>query len=81
METVIKYIKDNRDNYLEELKEYIRIPSISTLKSNIPDIKKCSRFVADSLKKAGMKKVKIIQTSGHPLVYGEWMEAPGNPQF
>jgi acetylornithine deacetylase/succinyl-diaminopimelate desuccinylase-like protein len=79
METVIKYIKDNRDNYLEELKEYIRIPSISTLKSNIPDIKKCSRFVADSLKKAGMKKVKIIQTSGHPLVYGEWMGAPGKP--
>ena len=79
METVIKYIKANRNNYLEELKEYIRIPSISTLKSNIPDIKKCSRFVADSLKKAGMKKVKIIPTSGHPLVYGEWMGAPGKP--
>jgi len=79
METVIKYIKDNRDNYLEELKDYIRIPSISTLKSNIPDIKKCSRFVADSLKKVGMKKVKIIPTSGHPLVYGEWMGAPGKP--
>ena len=79
MDPVVKYIKNNKDRYIEELKEYIRIPSISTLKSSIPDIKKCSRFVADSLKKAGMKKVKIIPTSGHPLVYGEWMEAPGKP--
>lgn len=79
MDQVVKYIKDNRVRYIDELKEYIRIPSISTLKSSIPDIKKCSKFVADSLKKAGMKKVKIIPTSGHPLVYGEWMEAPGKP--
>lgn len=79
MDQVVKYIRDNRARYIDELKEYIRIPSISTLKSNIPDIKKCSKFVADSLKKAGMKKVKIIPTSGHPLVYGEWMGAPGKP--
>ena len=79
MDPVVKYIKENRDRYIEELKDYIRIPSISTLKSSIPDIKKCSKFVADSLKKAGMKKVKIIPTSGHPLVYGEWMGAPGKP--
>lgn len=79
MNPVVKYIKENRDRYIEELKDYIRIPSISTLKSSIPDIKKCSKFVADSLKKAGMKKVKIIPSSGHPLVYGEWMGAPGKP--
>ncbi|MCK5456392.1 MAG: M20/M25/M40 family metallo-hydrolase, partial [Melioribacteraceae bacterium] len=79
MDPVVKYIKNNRNRYIEELKEYIRIPSISTLKSSIPDIKKCRKFVADSLKKAGMKKVKIIPTSGHPLVYGEWMGAPGKP--
>ncbi len=79
MDPVVKYIKENRDRYIEELKDYIRIPSISTLKSSISDIKKCSKFVADSLKKAGMKKVKIIPTSGHPLVYGEWMGAPGKP--
>ena len=79
MEQVVKYIKDNRERYIEELKDYIRIPSISTLKSNIPDIKKCSKFVADNLKNAGMKKVKIIPTAGHPLVYAEWMGAPGKP--
>ncbi|MEN8193369.1 MAG: M20/M25/M40 family metallo-hydrolase, partial [Bacteroidota bacterium] len=79
MDQVIKYIKKNRKQYIEELKDYIRIPSISTLESNIPDMKKCSKFVADSLKNAGMNKVQIIPTEGHPLVYAEWMEAPGQP--
>lgn len=79
MEQAVKYIKKNKKNYIEELKDYLRIPSISTQKSSVPDVKKCSKFVADSLKKAGMKKVQIIQTKGHPLVYAEWMGAPGKP--
>jgi len=79
MQQAIKYIKQNKKNYIEELKDYIRIPSISTLKNNIPDIKKCSKFVADKLKAAGMQKVEIIPTEGHPLVYAEWMGAPGKP--
>lgn len=79
MQQAIKYIKQNKKNYVEELKDYLRIPSISTLKSNIPDIKKCSKFVANKLKEAGMQKVEIIPTEGHPLVYAEWMGAPGKP--
>jgi len=79
MQQAVKYIKQNKNNYIEELKDYLRIPSISTLKSNIPDIKKCSKFVANKLKEAGMQKVEVIPTDGHPLVYAEWMGAPGKP--
>ncbi len=79
MDEVISYIKNNYDNYVEELKEYLRIPSISTLKEHKPDMIKCAKLVADKLKVAGMRKVKIIKTENHPLVYGEWLGAPGKP--
>jgi len=79
LETVVKYVKENIDNYLEELKEYLRIPSVSALPEYKEDIKKCSEFVAGKLKAAGMKKVKIFKTDKHPLVYGEWLGAKDKP--
>jgi acetylornithine deacetylase/succinyl-diaminopimelate desuccinylase-like protein len=79
VEKVLNYINQNYDNYVNELKDYLRIPSISTLKANQKDMKKCAEFVAGKLKSAGMTKVKIIKTDGHPLVYGEWLGAPGKP--
>lgn len=79
MEQVVNYLKDNYDSYIEELKDYLRIPSISTLDENKKDVNKCADFVKGLLKDAGMKKVKIYPTEGHPLVYGEWMGAPGKP--
>ncbi|MBZ0182295.1 MAG: dipeptidase [Melioribacteraceae bacterium] len=79
MEKVIQHIENNFNNYLEELKEYISIPSISTLDENKKDMITCANYVADKLKSAGMKKTKVIKTDGHPLVYGEWMGAPGKP--
>ncbi len=79
MEEIIGYIKNNKENYIEELKEFLRIPSISTLAENKDDVARCAQFVADNLKKIGLSKVEIIKTEGHPLVYGEWLGAPGKP--
>lgn len=79
MENVINFIKANKENYLNELIEYLKIPSISTLEENKGDMQVCAAFVADKLKAAGMNKVEIFQTAGHPIVYGEWLEAPGQP--
>ena len=79
MQDVIKFIRDNQDNYIEELKDLLRIPSISTQPENKNDINRCAKFVADKLKKAGMNRVEVIKTEGHPLVYGEWLGAPGKP--
>ena len=79
MHDVITFIKDNQQNYIEELKDFLKIPSISTLPEHKDDINRCAEFVADKLKNAGMSKVNIFQTEGHPLVYGEWLGAPGKP--
>ena len=79
MNKVVDYINSNTDNYINELKDFLRIQSISTLPEHRIDMIKGASFVADSLKKAGMKKVKVIKTKGHPLVYAEWLKAPGKP--
>ena len=79
MKEVINYIENNRGRYVDELKEFLRIPSISTLAENKEDMQTAARFVADKLKDAGLNKIEIFQTEGHPLVYGEWLGAPGKP--
>ena len=79
MKDVIKYIRDNMDNYIEELKEFLRIPSISTLPESKKEVERCAKFVAGNLKKIGMSSVEIFKTEGHPLVYAEWLGAPGKP--
>jgi acetylornithine deacetylase/succinyl-diaminopimelate desuccinylase-like protein len=79
VENVINYIKENENNYIEELKEFLRIPSISTAQDNKEDIKRAANFVAEKLKVAGMNRVEVYKTEGHPIVYGEWLGAPGKP--
>jgi acetylornithine deacetylase/succinyl-diaminopimelate desuccinylase-like protein len=73
------YVNDNQRRLLNELKEYLRIPSISTLPENRPDIDRAAKFVADSLAAVGMENVEIIPTAKHPLVYADWMHATGKP--
>jgi len=79
LEEVIGYLQNNQEKYVEELKEFLSIPSISTSKENKNDINNAASFVERKLKEAGMNRVEIIQTEGHPLVYGEWLGAPGKP--
>lgn len=79
MEKVVSYISENYNRYIEELKDYLRIPSISTLPENNKDMQTCALFVADKLRDAGLSHVEIFQTEGHPIVYGEWLGAPGKP--
>lgn len=73
------FIDANRSRFLEELYEFLRIPSISTLPEHKPDVDKAAAFVAGSLKTAGMENVEVIATEQHPLVYADWLHAPGAP--
>jgi hypothetical protein len=75
------YIQQNETRFLNELKDFIRIPSISTLPENKPDIDRAAQFVTDALKKAGLENVEIIPTQKHPLVYADWLHAPENRLF
>jgi len=73
------FVKQNQPRLLEELKQFLRIPSISTLPEHRPDVDRAAQFVADALRAAGMENVEIIATAKHPLVYADWLHAPGKP--
>ena len=73
------FIETNKSRLLDELKDFLRIPSVSTLPEHAGDIQRAARFVADSLKAAGLEHVEIIPTAKHPLVYADWLHASGKP--
>ena len=73
------FVRKNQSRFLSELKEFIRIPSISTLPEHRPDVDRAAAFVAARLGETGMENVEIIPTGGHPLVYADWLHAPGKP--
>lgn len=79
MEKLKGYIEENYDRYIGELTELLRIPSVSTMPEHKKDIHNCAEFIAGKLRDAGMSRVEVYATEGHPIVYGEWLGAPGKP--
>jgi acetylornithine deacetylase/succinyl-diaminopimelate desuccinylase-like protein len=77
--TLDTFIDQNRNRLLDELLELIRIPSISTLPENKPDVDRAARFVASALSRAGLENIEVIPTERHPLVYADWLHAPSRP--
>ncbi len=73
------YIDENRERFFSELEAFLRIPSISTDPEHQADVAKAAGFVAESLTQAGLENVEVIRTAGHPLVYADWLHAPGKP--
>jgi acetylornithine deacetylase/succinyl-diaminopimelate desuccinylase-like protein len=79
MEAWETYLTEHRERFLRELSEFLSIPSISSLPDRIPDVRRAAAWVTDRLKAAGIQKVSIEETGGHPVVYGQWLKAPGHP--
>jgi acetylornithine deacetylase/succinyl-diaminopimelate desuccinylase-like protein len=75
----VSYARGNQQRFLNELKDLLRIPSISTLDEHKSDVQKAADFVAAELRRIGLENVESIPTKGHPLVYAEWLHAPGKP--
>ena len=75
----IRYARENNDRFLNELKELLRIPSISTSPEHKGEVRRAAEFVAAELKRIGIENVRLIETAGHPLVYGDWLQATGKP--
>jgi len=73
------YLADHKDAALADLVEFLRIPSISAQKEHQADIVRAAEWVADRLRRAGIESVQVLPTAGHPVVYGEWLHAPGKP--
>jgi acetylornithine deacetylase/succinyl-diaminopimelate desuccinylase-like protein len=79
MNQVVDFINVNRDRYIEELKQYLAIPSVSALPQHAADVRRCAEWTADAIRTAGMQNVVLMETPGNPVVYGEWLGAPGKP--
>jgi len=77
--TAVDFARQNYPRFLEELKSLLRIPSISTLPEHADDCRKAAQTLATELQRIGMENVRLIETSGHPLVYADWLHAAGKP--
>src|ERR1700694_6221312 len=77
MEKVIDFINVNRDRYLDELKALLAIPSISALPQHAGDVRRCAEWCADEMRRIGLENVRLVETPGNPVVYGEWLRGPG----
>lgn len=73
------YLKQHEARHLEELKAFLRIPSISALSAHKADMVKAANWLVEQLKAAGLQRAELIETPGHPVVYAEWLGAPGAP--
>lgn len=75
----LAYSHANRSRYIEELRHFVRFPSISAQREHADDLKKCAVWLANHLKQVGLEHVEVVPTPRHPLVYAEWLRAPGRP--
>src|SRR5579872_1386313 len=75
----MNYYQEHKSEFLEGLKTFLRIPSISTLSEHKPDIRRAAEFARNELRAAGMTSAELIEGDGNPLVYAEWLGAPGKP--
>lgn len=76
---VVELIDQKKQANLEELQEFLRIPSVSTAVQHQADVERAARWVAEHLETAGMKRIEVVPTSLHPLVYAESPYHEGKP--
>src|SRR5512135_3701751 len=79
MDEVLAYLQAQQGRILAELIEFASIPSVSTDPVHRTDIDRAADWVAGQIHRAGPFDVEILPTPRHPVVYAEWLAAPGAP--
>ncbi len=79
MDDVLAYLEAHRDRFLDELKTFLRIPSISSATAHRADVLRCAEYAVAHLRRIGFPRAEVLPTGGHPVVYAEWVGAPGAP--
>jgi acetylornithine deacetylase/succinyl-diaminopimelate desuccinylase-like protein len=79
MSQLSDFVSKHHHQNVEELKELLRIPSISSLSEHKEDIQKAVSWIANKLKNIGMEHVEIVQTKGHPIIYADWLHQENAP--
>jgi len=77
--SAVSYAREHQQKFLGELKDLLRIPSVSTAPEHKEDVRRAAMFVADEMRRIGLENVDVIPTKNHPLVYGDWLHARGKP--
>ncbi|MEZ5751373.1 MAG: dipeptidase [Paracoccaceae bacterium] len=73
------YLDTHQTRFQQELLAFIAIPSVSAQPEHAGDVRAAGQWVIDRLQKAGMENARMMETGGHPVVYADWMHAPGKP--
>jgi acetylornithine deacetylase/succinyl-diaminopimelate desuccinylase-like protein len=79
MQDVIAFVDEHRKRFVDDLTEWVRIPSISSDPAHAADVKKSAEHLAAHLRSLGAGRVDTWATAGHPAVFAEWLVAPGKP--
>lgn len=73
------YLTDNQGRFQNELMDFIAIPSVSAQPEHVNDVRRAGQWVIDRLSAAGIQNARMLETGGHPVVYADWLHAPGKP--
>ncbi len=79
METILSFVEANRERFLHELKELLAIPSVSSQSDRKPEMLRAAEWLKNHALGIGLQNVQILETEGHPVVYADWLGAPGKP--
>ena len=79
MSAWMTFLEEHRQQHLDELLGFLRIPSVSSLPEHADDVRQAAVWVENRMRSAGIEAVRILPTGGHPVVYGEWLHAPEKP--
>src|SRR5579871_176190 len=75
----IGYARAHRANFLRQLGEFVRFPSVSAQPAHAPDLKRCALWLAEHLRQIGMHRVMLVPTDGNPLVFASWTRRSYRP--
>jgi acetylornithine deacetylase/succinyl-diaminopimelate desuccinylase-like protein len=79
IDAIDAFLERTDDERLDDYQAFLRIPSIGTLSEHRDDVLAAAQFVADHLRTSGLEHVEVSPTPGHPIVYADWLHAPGAP--
>src|ERR1700737_770697 len=79
MASPAQFLDETREQGLRELEDFLRIPSISSQPERDDDVRRAAGPLAAQYERVGLEHAEVIETSGHPVVYADWLKAPGKP--
>ena len=79
MPTPEEFLDETREQGLRELEDFLRIPSISSQPERADDVRRAAGHLAEQYERIGLENAEVIDTAGHPVVYADWLKAPGKP--